>query len=113
MSHTDARAQYPNLYALVAGYFHQDWDLDDTTWDAVLSRYVGDASLDELHSVRNELSSLLASRNSEDDLRSLVLHEFGSQYDPSPELSMHKWLEAVLRQVTLRGGAQSGEAAKD
>jgi hypothetical protein len=111
MSHTDARAQYPNLYALVAGYFHQDWDLDDTTWDAVLSRYVGDVSLDELHSVRSELSSLLVSGTSEDDLRLLVLHEFGSQYDPFPELSMHKWLEAVLHQITVRGGARFGEAA--
>ena len=32
------REQYPALWQLFGGYFHQDWHLDDDTHDGVLRR---------------------------------------------------------------------------
>lgn len=110
MSHTDARAQYPNVYALVAGYFHQDWDLDDATWQGVVSRYVSDATPGELRALRTELASLVEAVSNEDTLRLIVLEEFGGEYDPSPELSMHDWLGLVLREVRSVGGERSSDS---
>ncbi len=90
-----ARAAFPLLFTLFAGYFHQDWDLDDPTWQAVVSRYVRDSGPDQLRGVRAELASVLNAPRSEDDLRQLVLHDLQSDWGP-PESSMREWLEAIL-----------------
>src|SRR5687767_3491591 len=108
MSQTEARDLYPSLHVLIAGYFHQDWDLDDPTWQAVASRYVRDATRDEVNASRTELRSLLDTTTREDDLRLVVLHEFGGCYDPSPDSSMRDWLEAVLRQIEPPGDERFG-----
>src|SRR5687767_15749357 len=98
ISHTEARDLYPNLHVLIAGYFHQDWDLDGPTWEAVASRYVSDATRDQVNALRTELRSLLDATAREDDLRLVVLHELEGEYDP-PDSSMRDWLEAVLRRI--------------
>ena len=50
------RERYPTLWQLFAGYFHQDWSLDDHTADDVLGRFVRDEPADAF-GARNEIST--------------------------------------------------------
>lgn len=87
---------YPNLYQLMAAYFHQDWPLDDLTWQGAVGRYARDTNREERDGLRGELAGLLRSDPPEEELRRIVLSEMGGQYDPAPEQTMREWLTEIL-----------------
>jgi hypothetical protein len=91
----DMKARFPNFYGLCCSYFHQDWDLDDPTVDAVVHRYIRDASPQEAGRVAAEIDDFIRIGMSEDERRQ-ALDTFGCQYHPPGDgLSYSEWLRQV------------------
>jgi hypothetical protein len=92
-----ADREYPALYQLLAGYFHEDWRDDAPTTDAVVRGYVVDAPPAAVQATRADLDRLLARRLSEPDLSRLLSDGFGCDYAPEADgIAPSRWL-AELR----------------
>jgi len=89
------RERYPALWQLFAGYFHQDWSLDDPTADDVLRRYVRDEPPDAVRRARRDLEDVLQRWSSEHELEG-VADRLGSYYRPAGDaLTTRDWLAHV------------------
>jgi hypothetical protein len=96
-------AQFPNLFQLLGGYFHQDWFLDDANAIAVLQRYLNDAVPGQVQDVANEIEKLLGRNLNDDELKHVLFPELGCYYDPTVDnISQSEWLRWV--QNRLREG---------
>jgi hypothetical protein len=81
---------YPALHHLLAAYFHQDWDLDDPTWEAVVDRFAADAP-DLVPAARLDLARLLAAPD--DEMERIVHEDLSCEfYPPGAGLSTCDWL---------------------
>ncbi len=56
----DYRTQYPNLDALIGGYFHQDFDFNYGSADGAIDAFGADCTADQRVAFLQELSVLLA-----------------------------------------------------
>ena len=89
------REQYPALWQLFGGYFHQDWDSDDDTPDDVLRRYLQDEPGEALPSARRELDEVLRRWSTETELQE-IHHRLGSSlWPPGVGLTTREWLVHV------------------
>ena len=85
--------QYPALGRFLAGYFHQDWVLDDPDTAAVVDRFVREAGPEQVQAVIGELDRLLASNLDPGSLEALVSSELNcSYYPPGEGMSYPQWL---------------------
>lgn len=84
---------------LLGVYFHEDWMIDDPTFEAVVRRFAAGAGPDQAAALVSDIDQILDLPLGEEHLRILVLGRFGSQYDPRPDLpdgqTMSQWLRAV------------------
>ena len=97
----DADSEFPALYQLFGGYFHQDWRTEYATAADAVSSYVGDAPRDAVRAAVAELDRLLASGFDEAQLEHIIERGFGCEYVPEREgTTMAQWLASVA--VTLR-----------
>lgn len=84
------------LEHLAGAYFHQDYDLESGSVDSVIDLFreeESDASAAELIS---EIERMLASRQSDRELRELWVVSWGASYDPvDGGHGMRNWLTAV------------------
>jgi hypothetical protein len=84
------------LEQFFAGYFHQDWDLDDSSWEDVVRRFKADVAgeagiVAEL--IRKELLSL---DRSDQELSELIWNNYGCYYRPQGGgTTMKEWLTQV------------------
>jgi hypothetical protein len=89
----------PALRHLLGAYFHQDWDADDHTFEAVVGRFMAAEGEDRAAGLVRDIDHLLSLGLGEERLRIIVLGRFGSYYDPRPDLpggsTMAGWLRAV------------------
>jgi hypothetical protein len=96
------RDEFANLYGLCSAYFHQDWDLDDPTADAVLHRYIGDSDPQEVQQVAAELGKFLLIEMTEDE-RKATLDDFCCEYYPPGDgLTYSSWLQRVYDILTAK-----------
>jgi hypothetical protein len=80
---------------LLGGYFHQDWCLDDATYEDAIRRYVRETSLENVRQALSEIDDLLAQELSEDALE-LLLTERGCAFSPpAAGMAWREWLEAI------------------
>ncbi|HYW07392.1 MAG TPA: contact-dependent growth inhibition system immunity protein [Longimicrobium sp.] len=85
-----AEADFPALHTCLAGYFHQDWDLDDPTWEAVVDHFARDAP-DLVPPARRDLARLLAAPDG--DVERILFDEIMCAfYPPGDGLSIREWL---------------------
>jgi len=94
-----ADSDFPALFQLFGGYFHQDWHEEyPTTRDAV-SAYVREAPPDAAHAAVLEIDRLLDMRLDEAALSRLLREGFDCNYVPQvDELTNEAWL-AQLRDL--------------
>jgi hypothetical protein len=91
----DMKARFPNLSGICGCYFHQDWDMDDPTAEAVVRRYMRDADPQEVQRVAAEIDDFLRIEMTEEERRA-VLDKFGCEYyPPGDELTYSEWLRQV------------------
>ncbi len=97
-----ADREYPALYQLFGGYFHQDWREEYADPDAAVHAFLEEAPPDAVIAAREELDDLLARGLGEDSLRALLERGFDCNYVPDNqgERPSH-WLES------LRGGLRA------
>jgi hypothetical protein len=96
----DMKSRFPNLYGMCSCYFHQDWDLDDPTAEAVIRRYIRDADPHEVQRVAAEIDEFLRVEMTEEKRRA-ILDKFGCEYfPPGDELSYSEWLRQVRDLLT-------------
>ena len=77
------KPQYPALWDLFAGYFHQDWSADAENADEVLQQFLKDANTDELRETLAELDTLLSScaDMDNDELGGIVHRDLGCDFN--------------------------------
>jgi hypothetical protein len=89
------KTRFPNLYRMCGCYFHQDWDMDDPTAEAVVRRYIRDADPQEVQRVAAEIDDFLRIEMTEEERRA-VLDRFACEYYPLGDgLSYSDWLRQV------------------
>lgn len=92
---------YPELFRLFAGYFHQDWALDDRTTDDVFRNYIATSTVPQLVDAVAELDRLLAEPLDEVGLHEVVWRGLVLGYDPTIDgLTLREWLEATRRRIS-------------
>ncbi len=93
---------YSRLFAFFQGYFHEDWDVDDSNAEGVVVRFVQDNPGQEVARVTSELDALLETEPSTAQLEALIFDQGGCYYDPSADgIALRDWLVSV--RDTLRG----------
>jgi hypothetical protein len=94
--------QFPNLFQLLGGYFHQDWCLDDPNAEAALRRYMNDTVPGQVQDTVNEIDALLTKNLSDDQLKQMLLVDLGCYYDPTADNITHaewlRWVQNRLRE---------------
>ena len=87
------------LRHLLTAYFHKDWHRDDSSFEAVVARFVRGEGPARTAELVDDLDELLAMELGEERLRIIVLGRLDSSYDPRPDLpggsTMSQWLRAV------------------
>jgi len=96
-------SMFPDLTQFLGSYFHQDWDMFETTDRGVLQQFVKEVPRAVVESIIAEISKLQRMEIAECDLRAL-LHEMGCQYYPGETVSYCEWLEHVRN--SLAGSLQ-------
>jgi hypothetical protein len=80
------------LETLIGGYFHQDWDIEGPTADAVLDVFLADTTEDRLAQACSELDAIVANPENAEQL----LDSWGLAYDYTVEgFTTEGWLTHI------------------
>ena len=94
------KTDFPALYNFCVGYFHQDWNLDDPTAEAVVRRFMNDDGPQGVQQLRAEIDRFLRVSKSEEQ-RAAILDAWGCcYYPPGDGLSYTDWLKQVSELLT-------------
>ena len=80
------------LFHFFAGYFHQDWNLDDPSWQDVVNRFVRDDGEEAAGHVRQAVNKLLSEAESDVQVAK-VLEDLGCYYWAGSPSETRVWLE--------------------
>lgn len=96
--------RFPQVYRLLAGYFHRDvWEFHGN-YDAALAEYVGEARPDDLRQAAREIDELLTMAVSAEELSSATA-ALGLYHGPPEGVPLRQWLELVRRGITPDDGS--------
>jgi hypothetical protein len=96
--------QFPNLFQVLGGYLHQDFDLDYDSPDAALRAAATGQGYEQIGGAIREIDRLLAGPIGEDELMRL-LERLTAGYSPELEgWGARDWL-AHVRELLSAGGA--------
>jgi hypothetical protein len=97
-----ADSEFPALFQLFGGYFHQDWRDEHPSPAAAISAFVGEAPRDAIIAAGAEIDRLLAARFSDEELARVLAEGFGGNYVPEHDgLTVSRWLAEI--RASLRG----------
>ncbi|CAA9348621.1 MAG: hypothetical protein AVDCRST_MAG68-3550 [uncultured Gemmatimonadetes bacterium] len=102
--------RYPALWCLLAGYFHQDWDVEGSDWPDVLTVFRRDSTPAAAAGAADEIDRLLREYPGEEVLEQVLYGQFGCAYNPRPDLggpSPRRWLQCLA--TALRSPVSRGE----
>lgn len=89
-------SDHPALENFLSAYFHQDWQAEHATPDAVTAAFLASEDPEQVAAVRADLARL-AQQDLAEDALGARLRALGSEYDPTREGgSWRGWL-ATLR----------------
>jgi hypothetical protein len=93
--------RFPNLFHLLAGYFHQDCLLDDPTPEAIIQRFKRESSAAEILAVLGEIDEFLAIDWKKQGLSGVPIYQLCCGYDGTADgFADHaEWLRWVQRQL--------------
>jgi hypothetical protein len=73
-------------------YFHEDWNLDDHSWEGVARRFLAESGQSAAHSVAEKITKL-ANRVKSDGQLAEIIQGFGCYYCPGSHSEMRAWLK--------------------
>jgi hypothetical protein len=91
------------LHQFFGGYFHQDWQLDDATWQDVIGRFLSESAPNGAAPVAAGIERLLSDSVSDETLCREV-QELGCDYWPSSSAEMRIWLCHVVLELRSLDG---------
>ena len=97
---------FEQLSALLAGYFHQDWDLEFPNYSAVANHFVGEADTATVETVLGQLAILAASEN-EVQINE-ILTAAGCYFRPV-DGSLSDWLKDFALQISRAAWKQRND----
>jgi hypothetical protein len=83
--------QHEELSQFFGCYFHQDWNLDDHSWEGVVRRFVAESGESAASSVAEQIT-LLAEQKESDAKLAEAIESFGCYYCPGSVAGMRTWL---------------------
>jgi hypothetical protein len=94
---------FPLLRNLFEAYFHADWDLDDPTWQSVVTRYLSVNREAVIAAATHELDELLSI--SDERIESLLFEEWQTGYNPEGDgMSTREWLKLIRKRFAATVG---------
>jgi hypothetical protein len=97
--------QHDALKNFFVSYFHPDWQSEFPSRGAAVEDFLRTAGPGRPQAVARDLRDLLGQNLTEEQLHTLVLHEYSRFFDPwQHEISTRQWLEGLLRE--LEGGVR-------
>ncbi len=92
---TPLEREFPNLFQVLGGYLHQDWDVDfETPDDALRAARAGQGS-EQIRGAIAEIEELLAA-NVDDDAVDAIVRPMTGGYDPKADgRTARQWLRHV------------------
>lgn len=92
----EADREYPTLYQLFGGFFHEDWREEHGSPDAAVQAFIREAPPQAIAAARDELDALLSRAYDDVALTRLLTIGFGSDYVPANDGSTStQWLAHV------------------
>lgn len=88
------------LFHFFAAYFHQDWNLNDPSWQDVVNRFVRDDGKEGARHVHEEVNRLLNEPESDVQLAQ-VLEDLGCYYWAGSPSQMRVWLESLNKKLQV------------
>ena len=99
-----ADSEFPALFQLFGGYFHQDWRLEHTTPAAALTAFIDEAPPEAVREAASELQQLLELPLDDQALSRLLRDGFDCNYRPEDDgMSPTLWLRAVQERLQPGG----------
>ena len=95
----DPVSAYPDLHQLLGGYFHQDWVLDDATWEEAVDDFVAESPRSAALACIGQLDELLARGFTDSELEQIVQRLDGAVDTSGLPMTAGQWLAAVRRRV--------------
>ena len=90
----------PALQNFLSAYFHQDWQMEHETADAVVDYYRHNESSELVAQTRVEAETLLG-EDLDDDALGARLSALGSEYDPTRDgATWRGWLQRLAQSLT-------------
>ena len=78
-------------------YFHEDWREDDPTVDAVVQRYMRDATTQDIRNLIEDIEQYLKDHPDDDELLRLLFDDLGCYYLPTAHgLTARQWMTHVV-----------------
>lgn len=72
--------KYPKLFQFLGCYFHQDWMCDSSDPDDIIRTYIADSAPQNIKTLKEEISTLLAISLDEEKLRELIIDKMPCNY---------------------------------
>jgi len=93
--------RFPNLFHLLAGYFHQDCLLDDPSPEAIVERFKQDSDSAQRLAVLKEIDEFLAFDWKKQGRSGVPIYQLGCWYDGTADgFADHaEWLRWLQRQI--------------
>lgn len=98
--------QHEELSQFFGCYFHQDWDLDDHSWEGVVWRYVAESGRSTAHFIAEKIMKLANSAGADDELAEAV-QGFGCYYCPDSRSGMRTWLRDLSAVLEIEAAGES------
>lgn len=92
------------LKSFFSGYFHEDWELDASEPDDVISQFLrSGASANEVDRIVAQIGSYVAAREDEAAIERGLLEELGCYYLPGADgMSAREWLTHVAELLSKK-----------
>jgi hypothetical protein len=89
--------RYPDLFRFFAGYFHEDWTVDDEPPDDVIERFIAAyPERNKLGQLADLIDAFTAEATDDQALEQTLFEELGCYYVPAAdEQSARGWLQHV------------------
>lgn len=92
--------EFPALFQLFGGYFHEDWQSEHASPAAALSAFVEEAPADAVRAAVRELDRLLQLPIGEEGVQRMLEDGFDCNYVPEGDgMSASEWLGVVRQRL--------------